>query len=118
LLRLRPAGEIEARLFAPRETLHAPHLLDLEVAQALRRYVAQDEISAARGRLSIELLARLPITRYGHDPLLERIWALRQNLTAYDAAYVSLAGALGAPLLTCDKRLAGAPGNRATIELI
>jgi predicted nucleic acid-binding protein len=118
LLRRRPTDEIEARLFAPRESLHAPHLLDVEVAQALRRYVAQDEISTARGWSSIDLLGRLPITRYAHDSLLERIWSLRHNLTACDAAYVALAEALGATLVTQDERLAAAPGNRAKIELV
>jgi predicted nucleic acid-binding protein len=80
--------------------------------------VTQDEISPARGQTSIDLLGRLPITRYGHDALLERIWSLRHNLTAYDAAYVALAEALGATLVTQDEPLAAAPGNRATIELI
>jgi hypothetical protein len=67
---------------------------------------------------ALELLTRFPITRYSHEPLLARIWALRADLTAYDAAYVALAEALGATLLTRDERLAAAPGTRATIKLL
>jgi predicted nucleic acid-binding protein len=118
LLRTPPADAIAARLFDARETLHAPHLVDVEVAQVLRRYAGRGEISATRGRGALELLARFPITRYAHEPLLPRIWALRANLTAYDAAYVALAEALGATLVTRDEALAAAPGNRATIELL
>jgi predicted nucleic acid-binding protein len=118
LLRTPAADEVEARLFDAGETLHAPHLLDIEVAQVVRRYAGRGEISEARGRLTLGLLARLPIARYAHEPLLARIWALRANLTAYDAAYVALAEALGATLLTRDERLAAAPGGRATIELL
>jgi len=118
LLRTPAADAVATRLFGTNETLHAPHLLDVEVAQVLRRYAAREEISAARGRGALELLARFPVTRYPHEPLLGRIWALRANLTAYDAAYVALAEALGATLLTRDERLAAAPGTRATIELL
>ncbi len=118
LLRTPDVDAVEARLFAPRETVHAPHLLDVEVAQVLRRYASRGEISAARGRLSLELLARFPISRYAHEPLLPRIWALRENLTAYDAAYVALAEALGATLLTRDEAIATAPGTRARIEVL
>jgi predicted nucleic acid-binding protein len=64
------------------------------------------------------LLGRLPITRYPHDSLLDRIWSLGHSLTAYDAAYVALAEALDATLITHDERLAAAPENRATIELV
>lgn len=118
LLRTTAADAVERRLFNRRDSLHAPHLLDVEVAQVLRRYAGRGEISAARGRLTLGLLARLPIERYAHEPMLARIWALRANLTAYDAAYVALAEALGATLLTRDERLAAAPGSRAMIELV
>jgi predicted nucleic acid-binding protein len=117
LLRTPTADAVEARLFGEGETLHAPHLLDVEIAQVLRRYASRGEISAARGRLSLNLLGRLPITRYTHEPLLARVWALRDNLTAYDAAYLALAEALGATLVTRDEHLAAAPGTRAAIEL-
>ena len=118
LLRTPAAGAVEARLFAPRQTWHAPHLLDIELAQVIRRYVARGEIAAARGRAALADLAVLPLHRYPHDVLLPRVWELRHNLTAYDAAYVALAEALDAPLLTRDQRLAGAPGHRAQVELV
>lgn len=117
LLRTSAAKAVEDRLFAPRETLHAPHLLDAEVAQVVRRYAAKGEIDGERGRMALADLADLPLRRYPHDFLLPRIWDLRRNLTAYDAAYVALAEALDTPLLTRDRRLAAAAGHRARIEL-
>jgi predicted nucleic acid-binding protein len=114
-----PAGRaVETRLFEPGQTLHAPHLLDVEVAQVVRRYAMAGEIDSARGQAALEDLADLPLRRYPHDVLLPRIWDLRGNLTAYDATYVALAEALDAPLLTRDRRLAAAPGHRARIELV
>lgn len=118
LLRTSAAKAVEERLFAPRQTLHAPHLLDVEIAQVIRRYVAKGEIGAERGRVALADLADFPLRRYPHDFLLPRIWALRNNLTAYDAAYVALAEALDTPLLTRDRRLAMAVGHRAQIELV
>jgi predicted nucleic acid-binding protein len=118
LLRRLPAKAVEDRLFAPDQTLHAPHLLDLEVAQVIRRYAANGEIDGARGRVALADLADFPLRRYPHDFLLPRIWELRDNLTAYDAAYVALAEALDAPLLTRDRRLAAAAGHAARIELV
>ena len=118
LLRTEAAARIEDRVLDPRESLHAPHLLDLEVAQVLRRYVARGDMRPERGRLALELFAKFPITRYSHEPLLARIWILRQNFTAYDAAYVALSEGLGATLLTRDTRLADSPGHRADVELI
>jgi predicted nucleic acid-binding protein len=118
LLRTPAAKEAERRLFDPRQTLHAPHLLDIEVAQVIRRYAASGDIDEVRGRAALTDLSDFPIRRYPHDFLLPRIWALRNNLTAYDAAYVALAEALDAPLLTRDARLAGAAGHHARIELI
>ena len=118
LLRAPAAAAVDARLFEPGETLHAPHLLDVEVAQVVRRYVANGDIDADRGREALDDLAALRLRRYPNDLLLPRIWALRHNLTAYDAAYVALAEALDAPLLTRDRRLAAAVGVNARIELI
>src|ERR1700722_7812451 len=117
LLRTPVAPAIEERLFERGETLHAPHLLDLEVLQVLRRYAAAGEISAERAREALDDLAAFRLRRWAHDALALRIWELRQNLTAYDAAYVALAEALGAPLLTRDRRLASAPGIRAPVEV-
>ena len=114
-----PAGaRVAERLFAPGETLHAPHLLDLEVAQVLRRYALAREINSARGLEALEDLSDLQITRYPHDLLLPRIWELRRNLTAYDAAYIALAEALEAPLITRDSALASVPAHRANVEVI
>jgi predicted nucleic acid-binding protein len=117
LLRTPAARAVEKWLFDPEQTLHAPHLLDVEVAQVIRRYAANGEIDDDRGRAALGDLADLPLHRYPHDFLLPRIWDLRNNLTADDAAYVALAEALDAPLLTSDRRLAGAAGHRARIEL-
>lgn len=111
------AGVRVAERIAPvEETLHAPHLIDLEVAQVLRRYAAAGHIDERRAREALDDFAALDLARYPHDVLLPRIWELRDNCTAYDAAYVSLAEVLGAPLLTLDERLASAPGVRATVE--
>lgn len=118
LLRTDAASAVEERLFAPGLTLHAPHLIDIESAQVLRRYAAGGEIDDARGRSALDDLADFPIRRYPHDFLLPRVWALRHNLTAYDAVYVALAEALDATLLTRDRRLAAASGHRARVELV
>jgi predicted nucleic acid-binding protein len=113
-----PAGtRVSERLFTPRETLHAPHLLDLEVTQVLRRYARAREMDSARGLEVLEDLADLPLTRYPHGLLLPRIWELRGYVTAYDAAYVALAEALAAPLVTRDAALASVRAHRAKIEL-
>jgi predicted nucleic acid-binding protein len=114
-----PAGvKIDQRIFAVSESLHAPHLLDLEVAQVLRRYVRDQAITAHRGQEALEDLRDLPLNRYPHDFLVPRIWELRATLTAYDAAYVALAELLGAPLLTCDGKIVSAPGHYANVELV
>ena len=118
LLRTPAARAVEKWLFDPRQTLHAPHLLDIEVAQVIRRYAANREIDSERGRAALADLADIPLRRYPHDFLLPRIWDLRNNLTAYDAAYVALAEVLDAPLLTRDRRLAAAAGHHARVELV
>ena len=118
LLGAPAAGTIKARLSAPGETLHAPHLLDIEVTQILRRQVNRGEIDGEYGRRALAIFTVMPFQRYPQTRLLPRIWELRDNLTAYDAAYVALAEALDAPLLTRDGRLAGAAGHSARIELL
>ena len=118
VLRMPAADAVDERLFAPRETLHAPHLIDVEVAQVIRRFAAAGDIDGERGRAALDDLANLRLSRYPHGLLLQRIWDLRHNLSAYDAAYVALAEALDAPLVTRDRRLAAAAGHGARIELV
>ena len=109
---------IADRLLAAEDTLHAPHLIDVEVAQVLRRFVSRGELPAGRAQQALEVLSVFPLARYGHEPLLDRIWALRENLTAYDAAYVALADGLRATLVTRDRRLAGAPRIAGSVEVV
>ncbi len=118
LLGTEVGSGLEARLRAPGESLHGPALVDLEVAQVLRRLAAAGDMSARRGREAVQDLLDLPIRRYPHLPFVQRIWELRANLTAYDAAYVALAEELGAPLLTRDARLAKTTQHRAKIETV
>jgi len=118
LLNTPAAARVADRLFDSDETLHAPHLMDLEVAQVLRRYTASGALTADRGAQAIQDLTDFPLARYPHDLLLPRIWELRHNLTAYDAAYVALAEALEAPLVTRDAALAAARGHGATVDLL
>jgi predicted nucleic acid-binding protein len=108
---------VALRIASPDEDLHAPHLLDLEVAQVLRRHALAGAIDEERGRQALEDLADLDLARHPHDLFLPRIWELRACVTAYDAAYLALAEALAAPLLTLDRRLARTEGHRARIEI-
>ena len=119
LLRTPAADAVERRLFASRgETMHAPHLVDVEIAQVLRRYAAAGEVDGARGRAALADLADLPLRRYPHALLLTRAWDLRHNFTAYDAVYVALAEALDAPLVTRDRRLAASAARHVHVELV
>lgn len=117
LLQTSTGLQIEKRIYSRSESLHSPHLLDIEVAHVLRRFVLVGKISDRRGEEALRDLHALRITRYAHDVLLVRIWQHRQNLSAYDAAYVALAEDLGASLLTRDKRLSLASGHAARIEV-
>ena len=109
---------IATRIADPEVSLHAPHLADVEVAQALRRYVREGELDAGSAASALEDLRALDVQRHSHEPLLDRVWALRENLTAYDAVYVALAEALDTTLLTCDGRLARAPGMARRVQLV
>ena len=121
VLQTPKGAQIEVRIFrkageSPR--LHAPHLLDVEVAQVLRRHVAKGLVSEARGQTALEDFLQIPLLRYPHDVLLPRVWELRKNLTAYDAVYVALAEVFEMSFLTCDANIAGAPGHRARVDVV
>ena len=118
LLRTKRGMTIQSRLLSSRETLHAPHLIDLEVCQVLRRYLVNKDLSADRAAMAIEDFQRIRIFRYPHRIFLDRIWELRRNMTAYDAAYVAVAETIGAPLLTTDRRLASTSNHSAQIEFV
>ncbi|MFQ5743421.1 MAG: type II toxin-antitoxin system VapC family toxin [Acidobacteriota bacterium] len=115
LLNRPPAEEILDRISGAGESLHVPHILDVEVLQVLRRYSLTGDLDPARGEEAVQDLLDFRLNRYPHEPLLPRVWELRHNLTAYDAVYVALAEALDAPLLTRDAKLASATGHAATI---
>jgi predicted nucleic acid-binding protein len=113
-----PSGQrIENRIYSRNETLHTPHLLDLEVTQVLRRLVRQGVVPVHRADEAVRDLLDLRITRYPPFVLLPRIWHLRHNFSAYDAAYIVLAETLGAALVTRNARLASASGHAAPVEL-
>jgi predicted nucleic acid-binding protein len=106
---------IRERIARPGETLHVPHLFEIEVLHALRGLSLLGTISPERSSLALSRLSDTQFTRYPHTTLMGRVWDMRENLTAYDAAYVALAEALNAPLVTTDARLARAPGIRAAV---
>ena len=118
LVLVTDAGQTVARLLERNgDSLHAPHLIDLEVLQVLRRIVRSGQLPVSRAREAIDDFVDLRIERYGHLGLTRRIWELRENASAYDAAYLALAEALGASLVTCDKALARVPGLRAQVRV-
>jgi predicted nucleic acid-binding protein len=117
LLQTSAGQRIEKRIYSRNETLYAPQLLDLEVTQLLRRLASQGVVSAHRADEAIRDLLDLRIARYPHLVLLPRIWQLRHNFSAYDAAYIVLAEKLGAALVTRDARLTSASGHAAPVEL-
>jgi len=118
LLQTPAAIAVEERLFDEGLPLHAPHLIDVEVIQVLRRYAATGQIEPVRCRDAIDALQDFPLRRYPHDLLLGRVWELRHNLTAYDAVYVALAEVLDTRLVTRDRRIAAAAGHHARVELV
>jgi predicted nucleic acid-binding protein len=113
----RPPSDAVIERLAADGDLAAPHLIDIEFLHALRRLVLGRQLSEDRAADARSDFADLAITRYEHTVVADRIWQLRHGLTAYDAAFVALAELLGVPLVTCDARLADAPGNRAVTEL-
>jgi predicted nucleic acid-binding protein len=118
LLQTQKGSVIEAQMFSKGQTLHAPHLLDIEVTQVLRRYARERAVTEARAQEGLQNLLDLRILRHRHTFLLNRVWELRHHLTAYDAVYIALAEALDAPLLTCDAKIAAAPGHHAIVEVV
>ena len=100
------------------EQVCAPHLLDAEVGQTLRRLVLRRQVTVPRASTALDHLVSLPIRRLAHGWLLPRAFELRDNVTVYDALYLALAEALNAPLLTCDARLRDVPGCSATVEVL
>ena len=100
------------------DSVHVPHVWMLEVVQVLRRHEAADRLPPGVAATALVHAQDLPAVRHGHDELVPRIWQLRHNLTAYDAAYVALAEVLDATLVTTDTALANAPGNRARTQLL
>ncbi len=100
------------------EQVHAPHLIDAEVANGLRRQVRTGRLPPLDGGTLVGVWRRLGLTRHAVHPILDRMWELRENLSAYDAGYVALAEALGCPLLTADARLGRAPGLRCPVTLV
>ena len=99
------------------EDLHAPHLLDVEVVSGLRRLVASGRFKPELAEEALTILERADIRRHPHTPLLRVAWSLRGRVSAYDAAYVALAAALDAPLVTTDRKLASLPGLPCAVEM-
>jgi predicted nucleic acid-binding protein len=118
LLQTKVGRAVAERLDDPAVDLHAPHLLDVEVVQVLRRYVRAGSLTSREAAATLDDLRALDVERHGHEALLDRVWALRENLTAYDAVYVALAEALETTLLTCDSTLARAPGLGRRVTLV
>jgi predicted nucleic acid-binding protein len=118
LLKTSLAERLMDRALESSERMHAPHLLDVEVTQVLRRLVQRKEVTVARAEQALDDLSKLVIERHEHQSLVSRVWQLRDSISAYDGVYVALAEALDAPLLTCDSKLAGAHAHHATIELV
>jgi predicted nucleic acid-binding protein len=107
-----------ARRVLSDEQLHAPHLIDSGVANGLRRQVGKGQLSPDAGWIALDSFRRLGMTRYPGVSVLDRVWSLRDSLSAYDATYVALAELLACGLLTADARLARAPGVRCPITVV
>ena len=118
LLGTERGREVAARIVDPQLSLDAPHLLDVEVAQALRRLVSAGDVEAETAEAALHDLVMLDIERHSHEWLLGRVWSLRENLTACDAVYVALAEALDTTVVTCDARLRRAPGIGTRVDVI
>lgn len=118
LLQTPLGSRVEARLFRDRDEFHAPHLLDVEVVQGLRRLVRTGDLLVDRAEEALADLTDFDLRRHTHSYLIGRAWELRDNLTVHDAMYVALAEALDAALITCDGPLGATPGHAVRIEVI
>ena len=118
LLQTPLGARVEDRLFRDNSEFHAPHLVDVEVVQGLRRLVRTGEVWSGRASEAVADLTDFDLHRHPHLDLLGRAWRLRANLSAYAAVYVALAEAIDAPLVTCDGPLGATPGHVAQIEVI
>lgn len=106
------------RLAAGAEVVHVPHLIDIEIAQVLRRYALGEAFGEQRAVQALHHWRQLHVERYPHEPFLDRVWGLRNNVSAYDALYVALAEALGESLVTGDRKLAAVPRMNVRVELV
>ncbi len=118
LLQSPKAARIEGIALGSDRRMHAPHLLDVEVAQGLRRLLLARALTNQRAEQALEDFWNLAIERHAHQDLVSRAWRLKESLTAYDGVYIALAEALGVELLTCDAKLAKAHGHKARISLV
>lgn len=118
LLQTSTGQRIANRIYLRNEFMHAPHLLDVEVTQVLRRLLRDKTVPAYRADEAIADLLHLRLTRYPHLLLHPRIWLLRHTLSAYDAAYIALAELRRASLVTCDRKLGSASRHHATVEVL
>ena len=118
LLNTARGRRLGARLDDDAEAVHAPHLIDVEIAHVLRRYVLAGTFDERRAAQALHQWRQIDVERYPHEPFLDRIWSLRNNVTAYDAVYVALAATLGESLVTGDRKLAASPGLNVRVELL
>ena len=118
LLNTAPGRRLAARLANEADIVHVPHLVDLEIAQVLGRYALSGIIAEETAAAALRRWREFDVERYPHEPLLDRVWQLRANVSACDAVYVALAEALSDVLVTGDHRLARAPGLTAGIESV
>lgn len=118
LLQTPAAASLTEEVLLSPSDLHAPHLVDAEVAQVLRRLCGRKEMPESRALEALQDLKDLPLVRYSHELLLDRAWELRDKLTIYDGVYIALAELLDLPLLTRDRRIAAAPGHDAVVRVL
>src|SRR5262245_48096024 len=118
LLQTELGARVERRLCRVDDQSHAPHLIDVEVLSALRRLVQAGDVPPGRAEEAIEDLGLIRLVRHGHLDLLSRAWALRKNVTVYDAMYIALAESLDATVVTCDRLLGARSRHSARIEVI